>query len=225
MTRTDLHVHIVDDEESLRDSLCFLFASRGIAARGWPSGEALLGAWPLADCGCLILDVRMGGLSGPQVLDALQARPGAAPLPPVIFLTGHADVPMAVGALKAGAFDFVEKPFNDNHIVDVALAAMTVHAARLAEAQAREALAARRASLSAREAEVMALMLEGLMNKQIADSLGIAMRTVEVHRSRVLAKMGARNIADLARMTGGATDPLDHGKPADPPQTRKAAPH
>jgi two-component system response regulator DctR len=195
--------HIVDDEESLRDSLCFLFASRGIAARSWPSGEALLAAWPLPDCGCLVLDVRMGGISGPQLLDALQALPGPLPLPPVIFLTGHADVPLAVQVLKAGAFDFVEKPFNDNHIADIALAAMTAHAGRLAEAQAREAVAARRASLSSREAEVMVLMLEGLMNKQIADRLGIAMRTVEVHRSRVLAKMGARNIADLARMTGG----------------------
>ncbi|PTV93595.1 LuxR family two component transcriptional regulator [Rhodobacter aestuarii] len=193
-------VHIVDDEEGLRDSLSFLFASRGIAAQGWPSGEAALAAWPLPDCGCLILDVRMEGISGPQLLDALQALPGQPLIPPVIFLTGHADVPLAVEALKSGAFDFVEKPFNDNHIVDIALSAMAAHAGRLAEAQAREAVEARRASLSAREAEVMELMLEGLMNKQIADSLGIAMRTVEVHRSRVLAKMGARNIADLARM-------------------------
>ncbi len=215
-------VHIVDDEESLRDSLAFLFASRGITARVWASGEAFLAAWPQPDCGCLILDVRMEGMSGPQLLDALQAlampvsasacataAPGTAapgpvpPLPPVIFLTGHADVPLAVQSLKAGAFDFVEKPFNDNQIVDIALRAMRTHAAQSAEASAREAIAARRASLSSREAEVMALMLEGLMNKQIADALGIAMRTVEVHRSRVLAKMGARNIAELARMTGG----------------------
>lgn len=210
-------VHIVDDEESLRDSLAFLFASRGIAARVWASGEAFLAAWPQPDCGCLILDVRMEGMSGPQLLDALQAltmpasasapapaAPGTVPpLPPVIFLTGHADVPLAVQSLKAGAFDFVEKPFNDNQIVDIALRAMRTHAAQSAEASAREAIAARRASLSSREAEVMALMLEGLMNKQIADALGIAMRTVEVHRSRVLAKMGARNIAELARMTGG----------------------
>ncbi|KQB12895.1 response regulator transcription factor [Rhodobacter capsulatus] len=193
-------VHIVDDEESLRDSLGFLFASRAIATRTWASGADLLAEWPLADCGCLILDVRMEGMSGPQLLDALQARPEGL-VPPVIFLTGHADVPLAVQSLKAGAFDFVEKPFNDNHIVDIALAAIAAHAGRLAEVQAREAVAARQASLSAREAEVMGLMLEGLMNKQIAERLGIAMRTVEVHRSRVLAKMGARNIADLARMT------------------------
>ena len=199
---TALTVHIVDDDESLRDSLAFLFASRGIAARVWPSGEAFLAAGPQPDCGCLILDVRMDGISGPQLLSALQALPPLPPLPPVIFLTGHADVPLAVQAFKAGAFDFIEKPFADNQIVDLALSAIEAHRLRSAEAIAREAVAARRASLSAREAEVMALMLEGYLNKQIADALGIAMRTVEVHRSRVLAKMGARNIADLARMTG-----------------------
>lgn len=202
MSPPSFTVHIVDDDESLRDALGFLFASRGLRAQAWPSGEALLAAWPIADCGCLVLDVRMAGMSGPQLLDALQALPGLAVLPPVIFLTGHADVPLAVQALKSGAFDFVEKPFNDNQIVDIALSAIAAHAGRLAEAQAREAVAVRRASLSVREAEVMVLMLEGLMNKQIADRLGIAMRTVEVHRSRVLAKMGARNIADLARLTG-----------------------
>lgn len=196
-------VHIVDDEDSLRDSLQFLFASRGIKAQTWPSAEAFLAAWPAADCGCLILDVRMEGMSGPQLMDALQALPPGLPLPPVIFLTGHADVPLAVQALKGGAFDFVEKPFNDNHIVDIALRAIATHEAQTLEATAREARTARLASLSARETEVMALMLEGLMNKQIADTLGIAMRTVEVHRSRVLQKMGARNIADLARMVGG----------------------
>ncbi|EJW09729.1 Response regulator [Rhodovulum sp. PH10] len=203
MTAAPLTVHIVDDEESLRDSLSFLFASRGIAAKAWPSGEALLAAWPQRDCGCLILDVRMEGMSGPQFLDALQALPASPPVPPVIFLTGHADVPLAVQSLKAGAFDFVEKPFNDNHIVDIALAAIETHRVRTAEACAREAVAARRASLSVREAEVMTLMLDGYLNKQIADALGIAMRTVELHRSRVLAKMAARNIVDLARMVGG----------------------
>lgn len=197
-----LAVHIVDDEEALRDALGFLFASRGIATRLWPSGEAFLAAGPQEDCGCLILDVRMQGLSGPQVLDALRARaggPGDPPpdlppdLPPVIFLTGHADVPLAVQSLKGGAFDFLEKPFNDNQIVDLALQAMALR-------QARSGQRGRLASLSPRESEVMRLMLEGRLNKQIADALGIAMRTVEVHRARVLQKMGARNVAELAQM-------------------------
>lgn len=188
-------VHIVDDEETIRDALGFLFASRGIAARGWPSGEDFLAAWPQADCACLILDVRMAGLSGPEVFDRLIA---AGSKTPVIFLTGHADVPVAVQALKAGAFDFIEKPFNDNQIVDVALNAMAAHADRMRKSGQRQEVEMRLASLSPREAEVMRLILQGLLNKQISDSLGIAMRTVEVHRSRVMAKMQVRNIAELA---------------------------
>jgi two-component system response regulator DctR len=196
-----LAVHIVDDEEALRDSLGFLFASRGIDTRLWPSGEAFLAAWPQVDCGCIILDVRMEGMSGPQVLDALVQTEGrAADLPPVIFLTGHADVPLAVQSLKSGAFDFLEKPFNDNQIVDLALRAMDLHRSRAIEADTRHSLAARFASLSTREAEVMDLILQGQLNKQIADRLGIAMRTVEVHRSRVLQKTGARNSVELAQM-------------------------
>ncbi len=198
---TALAVHIVDDEEVLRDSLAFLFASRGIATRLWPSGEAFLAAWPQPDCGCIILDVRMEGLSGPQVLDALtQAEGSAAALPPVIFLTGHADVPLAVQSLKNGAHDFLEKPFNDNQIVDLALCAIELHQSRAAESDDKAELAARFATLSAREAEVMVLILDGQLNKQIADRLGIAMRTVEVHRARVLQKTGARNSVELAQM-------------------------
>lgn len=199
MTSPDdaLTVDIVDDEEPLRDGLAFLFASRGIATRCWRGGEEFLAAWPQPDCGCIILDVRMEGISGPQLFDALNARGnGQAGLPPVIFLTGHADVPLAVQSLKGGAFDFVEKPFNDNQIVDLAQRAMDLQRARAEKAS-------RFASLSAREAEVMRLMLAGELNKQIADRLGITMRTVEVHRARVLQKLGARNIADLARIAAG----------------------
>ena len=195
-------VHIIDDEDTIRDALGFLFASRGIAAEGWASGEAFLAAFPPADCACIILDVRMQGLSGPEVFDRLRAHGTDVP---VIFLTGHADVPVAVSALKSGAFDFVEKPFNDNQIVDLALAAIARHAERLALAKGEDDIARRRASLSAREAEVMDLMVRGLMNKQIAATLGIATRTVEVHRGRVLAKMGARNAAELASLTARPT--------------------
>lgn len=205
-TATDLAVHIVDDEEALRDSLAFLFASRGISTRCWPSGEALLEAWPTQDCGCIILDVRMEGLSGPQVLDALVARAGSADLlPPVVFLTGHADVPLAVQSLKGGAFDFVEKPFNDNQIVDLALRAMDLHRGRASANESRSAIAARHATLSPREMEVLQLILEGQLNKQIADRLSISMRTVEVHRARVLQKMGARGTVELAQLMARLT--------------------
>lgn len=188
-------IEIVDDDDAIRDALAFLFASRGLASRGWPSGEAFLAAQPLADAACLILDVRMGGIGGPELFERLRA---AGSLVPVIFLTGHADVPVAVQTLKSGAFDFIEKPFNDNQIVDVALRAIEAHQQARAGANARRDLAARRATLSARETEVMDLMLSGALNKQIADQLNIAMRTVEVHRGRVLSKMGARNGIELA---------------------------
>ncbi len=200
-TEAGLAVHIADDEEALRDSLGFLFASRGIRTRLWSSGEAFLAAWPQPDCGCIILDVRMEGLSGPQVLDALLRIGGhASTLPPVIFLTGHADVPMAVQCLKNGAFDFLEKPFNDNQIVDLAISAMRLHRSRAEESDDRAVIAARLETLSAREAEVMTLILEGHLNKQIADKLGIAIRTVEVHRARVMQKTGTRNPVELAQL-------------------------
>jgi two-component system response regulator DctR len=201
MSGSGLAVHIVDDEEALRDSLGFLFASRGLAVRLWPSAEAFLAAWPQPDCGCIVLDVRMEGMSGPQLLDALvQAEGTSAALPPVIFLTGHADVPLAVQSLKGGAFDFLEKPFNDNQIVELALQAMQLHQDRSVASTSRADLAARFASLSEREAEVMGLILRGLLNKQIAEELGIAVRTVEVHRARVLQKTGARNSVELAQL-------------------------
>ena len=190
-------IHIIDDEDVIRDALSFLLASRGLSTRGWDSGEAFLDALPLNDCACIILDVRMGGLSGPEVFDRLQL---AGVRVPVIFLTGHADVPVAVRALKAGAFDFIEKPFNDNQIVDLALTAIAAHAQDQAAAAARQSVADRKATLSQREKEVMALMVTGALNKQIADALGIALRTVEVHRGRVLAKMGVRNAIELTKL-------------------------
>lgn len=192
-------IDIVDDEEAIRDALAFLMASRGQAARCWASGEAFLEAQPLEDCACVILDVRMGGLSGPEVLERLRALGHAAP---VIFLTGHADVQVAVRALKGGAFDFVEKPFNDNQIVDLALKAIAAHSVYEQSAAIRRDRHMRLETLSQREKEVMRLMLTGALNKQIADTLGIAMRTVEVHRGRVLAKMGVRNAIELVLAMG-----------------------
>ncbi|MEI4484818.1 response regulator [Frigidibacter sp. MR17.14] len=196
-------VHIVDDEEPIRDALSWLFASRGIEAVCWPTGEALLAALgpdgAPEGASCIILDVRMGGLTGPETFERLRA---AGCRVPVIFLTGHADVPIAVAALKAGAFDFVEKPFSDNQIVDQALAASDLHARLVSEAARERAVEERLGSLSSREREVMELMLTGSLNKQIADTLDIAMRTVEVHRGRVLAKMGVRNAMELAALIG-----------------------
>ena len=208
-------VHIVDDDPAIRDALSWLFSSRGIGAREWDSAEAFLAALPLPACSCVLLDVRMTGLSGPEAFERLRAAGCDAP---VIFLTGHANVPVAVQALKTGAFDFVEKPFNDNQIVDLALAALAKHADGRAERRERHEMIARRDALSPREREVLILMLQGLMNKEIADRLEIAMRTVEVHRARVLTKMNARNAIDLAAQFAAARIA------PDPPTTLNPAP-
>lgn len=197
-------VHIVDDEEAIRDSLAWLLGSRGIPSELYPSGEAFLARYHRALRGVIILDIRMGGLSGIEVLDRLVAL-GAEQ--PIVVLSGHGDVPMAVSALKRGALDFLEKPFNDNLLVDRVIELLAIEADRHAQRSSRVALAERIASLSEREREVMELMIRGRLNKQISGDLGIAIRTVEVHRARILDKMGVRNGIELAALLGRA-DPL-----------------
>jgi two-component system response regulator DctR len=194
-------VHIVDDEHAVRDSMAWLLQSRGIDSRGYPSGEAFLDAYHADLDGVVILDIRMDGLSGLEVLDRLMER-GATQ--PIIMLSGHADVPAAVAALKKGAVDFFEKPFSDNQMVDRILELHAMSLARRSERTARLAVETRLSSLSEREMEVMERMIAGRLNKQIAGDLGIAMRTVEVHRARILEKMGVRNAVELAAVLGRA---------------------
>jgi two-component system response regulator DctR len=192
-------VHIVDDEEAIRDSLAWLLKSRGIASQGYASGEAFLEAYAPGMRGIIILDIRMSGMSGIEVLDRLVAR-GAQQ--PIVILSGHGDVPAAVAALKMGAVDFLEKPFNDNQLVDRIIELLALEAARFAARESRGAIQERLGSLSDREREVMELMIRGRLNKQIAGDLGIAMRTVEVHRARILEKIGVRNGIELAALLG-----------------------
>lgn len=194
---SEVLVHIVDDEEAIRDSLAWLFASRGIRAASYASGEAFLDAQAAGVRGVVILDLRLGGLSGIEVLDRLVEREANLP---VIMLSGHGDVPLAVSALKRGAMDFLEKPFNDNQLVDRIVELLAVEEARQAALETRLVLKDRLATLSDRERAVMELMIRGRLNKQIAGDLGIAMRTVEVHRARVLEKMGVRNGIELAAL-------------------------
>jgi two-component system response regulator DctR len=189
--------HVVDDDEAIRDALSWLLRSRGVAACPWPSGEAFLAGPGPAARGCVVLDVRMDGLSGIEVHDRLLA---AGATVPVLFLTGHGDVPLAVAALKKGAFDFVEKPFNDNDLVDRVVAAMQLDAARREEGDQQASVAARLAKLTARERQVMERILAGDYNKNIADALDIAVRTVEVHRAKVFDKMGVRSAVELANL-------------------------
>jgi len=193
-------LHIVDDEEVIRDALCWLAESRGIAAAAYDSAEAfmkMLESRHAFDPGgdCLLLDIRMPVTSGIVLFETLVARSLTARLP-AIFLTGHGDVPMAVSALKRGAFDFFEKPFNDNTLMDRVEEALA--ASRKAGAAA--AVNGRLTALSAREREVLDLILEGKMNKVIADCLGISMRTVEVHRAHIFDKMNVKTAVELARL-------------------------
>ena len=189
-------LHIVDDEEVIRDSLAWLARSRGIAACSYASAHQFLSEIdgrfdPQGDC--ILLDVRMPEVNGVAVFDQLAGR-GLTQRLPVIFLTGHGDVPMAVDTLKRGAFDFFEKPFNDNQLMD------RVQEALAGSRQAGEvaAIHARHATLSTREREVLDLILAGKMNKVIAYKLGISMRTVEVHRAHIFDKMRVKTAVELA---------------------------
>lgn len=190
-------IFIVDDDEAIRDALGWLFRSRGHTVRVWPSAEALIASGEIVHCGCLVLDIRMDGMSGLELFGWLEENGHTLP---VIFLTGHGDVPMAVAALKQGAFDFVEKPFNDNELVDRALAALDIHRQQQDARAAEQALEERIAQLTQREVEVMERVLAGQMNKVIASDLGVTMRTVEVHRARIFEKMGVRSAVELAQV-------------------------
>ena len=188
-------LHIVDDEDVIRDALAWLAQSRGLQARGHAGGQAFLDAvgTPDPEGDCVLLDVRMPDMNGIAVFDQLVAR-GLLSRLPVIFLTGHGDVPMAVDSLKRGAFDFFEKPFNDNMLMDRVEEALGASRKAAASAQVQ----ARLATLSAREREVLDLILAGMMNKVVADKLGISMRTVEVHRAHIFDKMQVKTAVELA---------------------------
>ncbi|MFZ2855102.1 MAG: response regulator [Rhodocyclaceae bacterium] len=194
------HAYLVDDDEAIRDSLGWLLQSRGVPCQAYPSAEAFLAAWHPELAGCLLLDIRMDGISGPELFNLLHERGSTLP---VIFLTGHGDVPMAVSALKKGAFDFVEKPCNDNELVNRVVEALKLDETRRAAASTIDSVNARIAKLTSREQQVMALILAGKFNKVIADELQVSMRTVEVHRSKVFEKMGVKTAVDLAQLLTG----------------------
>jgi two-component system response regulator DctR len=202
-------VYLVDDEDVVRDALGWLLRSRRLLSEGFASAEAFeamlaakspaaMAEWPLAPS-CLLLDVRMPGMSGLSLFDRLVER-GLIEALPVIFLTGHGDVPTAVAAVKRGAFDFVEKPFSDNALVDRIEQALARSEAAIRARLARESVRKRLAELTDRERDVMRLVIEGRPNKLIADALDISVRTVEVHRARVFEKMDVRSAVELANL-------------------------
>ncbi len=188
--------HIVDDDEAIRDALSWLFRTRDVPCATWESAEAFLEAWQPDWRGCIVMDIRMGGMSGLDCSNELRRRGSRLP---IVFITGHGDVPMAVSALKRGAFDFVEKPFDDNALVDIVQSALAEDARLAAQRTTQHDVAQRLEQLTTREREVMGLILAGKFNKVIADELNISMRTVEVHRARVFDKMGVRSAVELAQ--------------------------
>jgi two-component system response regulator DctR len=188
--------HLVDDDEAIRDALTWLLRSRGVECRTWDSAEGFLADYRPDMTGCLVLDIRMRAMTGLELFDRLRDQRCQMP---VIFLTGHGNVPQAVQAVKNGAFDFLEKPFDDNQLADRVIAALSCDAERRASGHAGNDLLLRLNSLTAREKEVMDRILAGKMNKVIADELQIAMRTVEVHRAHIFEKMGVKSAVDLAR--------------------------
>lgn len=199
----DALIFIVDDDASVREALAWLLRSRRLESEHFPSAEAFearIDVAPQPDRPrCLLLDVRMPGTSGLVLFERIAAR-GLLAVMPVIFLTGHADVATAVDFVKRGAFDFCEKPFSDNALVDRIEQALAASATALEAMRSRRALMLRIAELTERERDVMQLVVEGLPNKLIADQLSISVRTVEVHRARVFEKMDVKSAVDLANL-------------------------
>jgi two-component system response regulator DctR len=190
-------IAIVDDDAALRDALSWLFSTRNHQVELFESGEALLADFRPEEIACILLDVRMPGMSGLEVFTELKKKPYC---PPVIFLTGHGDVPMAVNAIKQGAADFVEKPFADNDIVDLVERCLSNDDAKRQIWELQAEVNQRLAQLTPREREVLKLILVGRLNKQIADDLAISMKTVEVHRARTLEKMQVKTAMELAAL-------------------------
>ena len=201
-------VYIVDDDADVRDALAWLLRSRRLYSESFDSAEAfdalISKNFALKQPSCLLLDMRMGGMSGLSLFQRLVGY-GLQPTLPVIFLTGHADVPTAVGAVKQGAFDFCEKPFSDNALVDRIEQALGHSAAAQAQLNESSSLQARLNALTDREKGVMRLVVDGLPNKLVADQLDISVRTVEVHRARVFDKMGVKSAVELANLLRNQT--------------------
>ena len=192
-----LIVHIVDDDESVRQSLAFLLSTAGMVVRLYESAAAFLEAPDNIQEGCLITDVRMPDMTGIELLHELKVRSISLP---TIVITGHGDVPLAVEAMKCGAIDFIEKPFDEEAIIRAVQSAKERVDKRTRESEGEAALAAKLTSLSRRERQVLDGLVAGDLNKTIAHNLGISPRTVEVYRAHLMTKMQAKSLSDLVRM-------------------------
>jgi FixJ family two-component response regulator len=200
-------VFVVDDDDSVRKSLVRLLRSVGYAIRSYASAGAFLDDWRRDPAsGCIVLDVQLPGLNGLDLQELV--RSSDRPLP-IIFITGHGDIPMSVRAMKAGAIDFLPKPFQDESLLRAIEEALAYHLRRQRELSEHESAAARHATLTPREREVMMLVVSGLANKHIAAKLGTCMKTIKVHRARVMEKMNVRSVADLVRVSQQVTPNLE----------------
>ena len=197
-------VYVVDDDEGVRDSLQWLLEGKDFRVRCYDSAETFLSRYDPREVACLIVDIRMGGMTGLELQDRLVER--KSPLP-IVFITGHGDVPMAVDTMKKGAMDFIQKPFQEDALVslvermlDQAKDAFTEHQ----HSASRDALLAK---LTSREAQVLERIVAGRLNKQIADDLGISIKTVEAHRANIMEKLSANTVADLLKIALGQSSP------------------
>lgn len=194
---TDAIVYVIDDDHGARDSLEFLLDCAGIKVRSFASADEFLRASPPLGGACIVTDVRMPGTSGVELTEELKRRGVTVP---VVMITGHADVPLAIQAMKAGVSDFIEKPFDDELLLSAIRKALAEQAEGQAAQAERQAIRNRIATLSGRETEVMDALVAGAANKVIAFDLGISARTVEVYRANVMLKMQAKTLSDLVRM-------------------------
>lgn len=190
-------VFIVDDDEAVRDSLRWLLEANGYRVRAYSSAESFLEDYDPNQVGVLIADVRMPGMSGPELQEQLIAR--KAPLP-IVFITGHGDVPMAVTTMKKGAIDFLEKPFNESDLREIVARMLEQATQRVSKFQAQRDHEAMLARLTAREQQVLERIVAGRLNKQIADDLGISIKTVEAHRANIMEKLEVTTVADLMKV-------------------------
>ena len=197
MTPPTPTIYVVDDDAGVRASLRFLLSSVGLSTVALASAREFLGSHDPGQPGCLVLDVRMPAMSGLELQQELNRR-GA--IIPVIFITGHGDVPMAVEAMQHGAFDFLQKPFRDQDLIDRIQRALSKDAHTRSALKAHDQIRLRLDSLTPREREVLELMVRGKPNKIMAADLGVSQRTVEIHRARVMEKSGANSLAHLVRM-------------------------
>jgi FixJ family two-component response regulator len=198
MTKTrPATVMVVDDDTGVRNAMRLLLKSVGLESALYPSAQEFLAAYQPAQPGCLVLDIRMPGMSGLELQEQLNLRGAVIP---VIFMTGHGDIPMAVEAMQHGAFDFLQKPFRDQDLLDRIQRAIAKDGELRKSLGEHERIRTHLESLTPREREVLDLMTKGKQNKAIAQDLGVSPRTIEIHRARVMEKMGAQSVAELVHM-------------------------